>query len=125
ESPQWLPASAEGLIGARIDRLELAVKVVLQRVSLLETPFSAAQAGLVLDQPPVDALDELVRLDLLERADVRLDTVSASWDVDTVPVEQRLYRFCNALTREVAQRNLVPEQARALHRRIAEHLVEQ
>jgi serine/threonine protein kinase/predicted ATPase len=149
ENPQWLPASVEGLIGARIDRLKLANKAVLQRVSLLGTPFSVSQAELVLERGSVDALDaldELVGLELLERADAPPRAASKTYDAyapdaTAAPVataapdataapeatapEERLYRFCNALTREVASRSLIPEQARALHLRIAQHLLEQ
>ncbi len=122
ENPQWLPASVEGLIGARIDRLELPVKVVLQKVSLLWSPFSVADAELVLDASPADALEELVRLELLERADSRGAIAADGLDASPTPTEARSYRFCNALTQEVASRSLLPEESQQLHQKIAEHL---
>jgi tetratricopeptide (TPR) repeat protein len=124
ENPQWLPASVEGLLGARIDRLELALKIVFQRVALLWAPFSVQDAHLVLDRHPVDELEKLVELDLLERADHHDISPDQSFDPFSVPDEQRRYRFCNALTQEVASRSLLPEEAEALHLGIAEHLVD-
>jgi serine/threonine protein kinase/predicted ATPase len=124
ENPQWLPASVEGLIGARIDRLDLALKVVVQKVALLWTPFSVRDAGLVLDHDPVDALEKLVELELIERADHLDISPDQSFDPFAVPDEQRLFRFCNALTQEVASRSLLPEEAETLHLGIAEHLVD-
>gem|GEM_PF-804387 len=123
EDPQWLPASVEGLIGARIDRLELGTKIVLQQVSLLGAPFSVQQAELVAEHDAQETLDALVELQLLERADTRPRATTDSYDPAATPAEERLYRFCNALTREVASRSLVPAQARMLHLRIAEHLI--
>lgn len=125
ENPQWLPASVEGLIGARIDRLDLPVKIVVQKVSLLWTPFAVADAELVLDRTPVDELEELVRLELLERADGQDRGPNDTYDPSSTPVAQRTYRFCNALTQEVASRSLLPQEAEQLHRTIAEHLVAQ
>src|SRR5690554_5933926 len=123
EDPQWLPASVEGLIGARIDRLELGTKIVLQQVSLLGAPFLVQQAELVAEHDAQETLDALVDLQLLERADTRPRAASESYDPAATPAEDRLYRFCNALTREVASRSLVPAQAKMLHLRIAEHLI--
>jgi predicted ATPase len=123
ESPQWLPASVEGLIGARIDRLELPVKIVLQKVSLLWTPFSVADAELVLGREPVEELEQLVELDLLERTDSHEPSPNDTYDPLATPDEERRYRFSNALTQEVASRSLLPEEAESLHLQIAEHLV--
>jgi serine/threonine protein kinase/tetratricopeptide (TPR) repeat protein len=124
ENPQWLPASVEGLIGARIDRLELALKVVIQKVALLWTPFSLRDAELVVDSNGVDELEKLVGLDLLERADQHDVSPDQTYNPAQVPDEQRRYRFCNALTQEVASRSLLPQEAEALHLNIAEHLVD-
>ncbi|MFP4600471.1 MAG: protein kinase domain-containing protein [Persicimonas sp.] len=123
DNPSWLPASVEGLIGARIDRLDLALKVVVQKVSLLWTPFSVADAELVVGEAPVSELEKLVHLDLLERADRKDGSTAETYDPSAVPAEERSYRFANALTQEVASRSLLPEEAEALHLDIAEHLV--
>lgn len=124
ENPHWLPASVEGLLGARIDRLDLGPKIVLQQVALLGAPFSALQAELVVEHDARETLDDLVELQLLERADTPGRGNSQTYDPAATPPEARLYQFSNALTREVASRSLVPERARELHLRIAEHLVE-
>lgn len=123
EDPQWLPASVKGLIGARIDRLELGPKIVLQQVSLLGAPFSAKQAELLVEHDAQQTLDALVALQLLERADARGRVAAETYDPAATRAEDRLYQFRNALTREVASRSLVPERAQELHLRIAEHLV--
>jgi eukaryotic-like serine/threonine-protein kinase len=123
EDPRWLPASVEGFVGSRIDRLDVPHKIVLQRVSLLWTPFSVADAALVLDREPVDELEALVHRDLLTRVDGQEGSPAETYDPAAVPVAERSYRFCNALTQEVASRSLLPEEAFELHEAIAEHLV--
>lgn len=125
EAAGWLPTSLEGLIGARIDRLELADKVALQRVALLGAPFSVSQAELLLEQAALDALESLVELKFLVRADLNQQSDQHTPRPDSVAASARAYRFRNALTREVAARSLVPEQRQALHLRIAESLLEQ
>ncbi len=126
EEARWLPASVEGLISARIDHLALADRVALQRLALLWSPFTMADAALVFDEAVVssDGLEQLVKLGLLHRADVPgQDPGEDAFDPEQVAAEVRLYRFCNALTQEVAGRNLVPDEATALHRTIANVLL--
>jgi serine/threonine protein kinase/predicted ATPase len=135
EDPQWLPASVEGLISARIDRLPMNSKLVLQRVSLLWSPFSVADAHLATDGlaeasegtpgpsvEPVEELERLVAAELLTRVDNTDTPRDETFDPSAVPESDRRYRFCNALTKEVASRTLLPEESRELHGRIAEHL---
>ncbi len=123
-SHNYLPSSVEGLIGARIDRLPLAQKSVLQKVSFLWTPFSGADIALVLPDSPLEELEALVDEGLLERADVAQGAQHDTFDPYQRPPEERKYQFCNALTQEVAARGLVPEEARETHRLLADYLME-
>ena len=124
-STQWLPSNVEGLIKSRIDRLPLRLKVVLQKVSFLWSPFSGADLKLVLPDEPFDDLEELVGLGFLERLDraegVQIDT----FDPHQTPPHERQYAFCNAMTQEVAAAGLLPEEAVHLHRALADHLLAQ
>ncbi len=124
KAPQWLPSSVEGLIGGRIDRLPLHLKVVLQRVAFLWSPFKGADLGLVLPDEPFIELAELVTLGLLERID-RTDGMQVdTFDPNQTAPHSREFAFCNALTQDVAAAGLLPEEAAMLHRRLADHLLE-
>ncbi|RAL25090.1 hypothetical protein DL240_02425 [Lujinxingia litoralis] len=104
----WLPASVEGIIAANLDRLELEARAVLLRLALLGTSFSAARAQSLLGQPCEGALDALVEAGFLRRLG---------------PGTEGRFGFCNALTREVAARCLLPEEAAELHAKIAADLI--
>ncbi|MFU8807208.1 MAG: tetratricopeptide repeat protein, partial [Bradymonadaceae bacterium] len=121
--PQWLPASVEGLIGARLDMLDFGPKLALQKVALLWSPFSRHDASLVLEEAELDTLNGLVKVQLLERADGPGRGSLETYEPEAVPQEGRYYRFCNALTQEVASRTLVPDEAAQLHQRIAVFLL--
>lgn len=123
DDPNWLPASVEGLIGARLDMLDLELKHVLQKVALLWSGFCVEDAGLVLEEDEFEKLDALVNLQLLVRADRPAHGGEESFEPETVPRDRRHYRFCNALTQEVASRTLVPEEAAGLHQGIADFLL--
>ncbi|MGM0558788.1 MAG: ATP-binding protein, partial [Myxococcota bacterium] len=138
EDPQWLPASVEGLISARIDRLDMNAKLVLQRVSLLWSPFGVDDARLVTEgiaqasegtpgprMEPADELERLVVEELLARVDNPDRPRDETFDPSAVPEAERRYRFCNALTKEVASRTLLPEECSELHARIGEHLLDE
>ena len=123
KSPKWLPSSVEGLIRSRIDRLPLQLKVALQRVAFLWSPFHGSDLHLVLPDEPFDHLDELVSLGLLDRLD-RTDGVQiVTFDPNQTPPRERQYAFCNALTQDVAAAGLLPEEAAQLHRTLADHLI--
>lgn len=111
ESTELLPPGVEGVMRARIDRLEVEQREALKRLSLLPSPFSTAQARAVLDGSIVARLDALSEAQLLERFD------------DEDGPDQ--FRFANGIAREIAARRLVDEEADRLHRRIAEQLLEQ
>jgi len=124
DRPEWLPSSVEELIAAKIDRLETSLKHVLQRVALLWSPFSGEDVDLVVEEESVEEFEELVRQQFLERADLPEGQPHEEQDPEEMPLEERAYRFCNAMTREVARRTLLPEEAESLHETIAEYLEE-
>jgi predicted ATPase len=123
-SKNYLPSSVEGLIGSRIDRLPLAQKSILQRVAFLWTPFTGEDVRLILPDEPFDELEDLVEQGLLERADIGQGAQHDTFDPFQKPPAERKYQFCNALTQEVAARGLVPEEAREVHRQLADHLMQ-
>lgn len=110
----WIPSNVDGLIRARIDRLELNEKTALQRLALLWSPFTGAEAALVLDEDSLLEVQALVDRELLLMLDAQ----------DAKSFEEQEFRFCNALTQDVAALGLVPEEAVELHRRLAKHLLE-
>ena len=124
KSPQWMPASVEGLIRSRIDRLPLRLKALLQRVAFLWSPFSGKDLALVDTEEPFDLLEELVGRGLLERLDRAEGVQLETYDPDKTPPKERQYAFCNALTQDVAAASLLPEEAAELHHGLAEHLIE-
>ena len=124
DQPEWLPSSVEELIAAKIDRLDASLTRILQRVSLLWSPFDGKDVELVIDEDVSDDLEELVRQQFLERADRPQGQQPDTYDPEAVPPQDREYRFCNALTREVAARTLLPEEAAELHKTVVEYLDE-
>lgn len=123
-APTWLPANVEGLIRARIDRLPLHLKVVLQRVAFLWSPFEGLDVHLVLPDEPHEELEELVERGLLDRVDTADGVQLTTYDPGQTPPNARQYAFCNTLTQDVAAASLLPDEATELHRRLAAHLVE-
>ncbi|TXD37516.1 protein kinase [Lujinxingia vulgaris] len=106
----WLPASVEGIIGAKLERLPSEARAVLVRVALFGVPFERERAERLLEQPCGEAIALLVESGILEE----------------VGAQRSLrYRFCNELTREVAARGLLAEHAAELHGRIAADLMAQ
>ncbi|TXC77893.1 protein kinase [Bradymonadales bacterium TMQ1] len=104
----WLPASVEGIIDAKLERLPSEARAVLVRVALFGVPFDRERAEGLLEQPCGEAIALLVESGILEE-------VGAQGSLR--------YRFCNELTREVAARGLLPEHAAELHGRIASELI--
>ena len=120
----WLPTSVEGAISARIDRLELTHKAMLQRAALLWTPFTGEDVEQVLGLEELGLLEELVEQGFLERVDEEhRGPGQGTWDPGAVEPGRRHYRFLNALTQEAAARTLLGEEASELHGRIAERLM--
>lgn len=108
-SDDLLPSSVEGLVRARIDRLDVQSREAIKRLSLLPSPFSIDEARAVIDARPAPVLQGLVGEGIVQR--------SGDDGSDAT------YRFVNAVTREMANRSLVSEEAESFHRRIADHLL--
>lgn len=109
EGQELLPSSVEGVISARLDRLEGQDREALQRVALLRSPFQRADAAVVLLEGPEEPLNRLVEAGYLS--------------VQREKGEPQ-FRFVNALVQEVASRSLLPTEAKRLHGEIARVLIE-
>ncbi len=107
DSRDLLPANVEGLVRARLERLDPERREALQRLSLFSSPFSLEQARAVLEHQCHSRLAQLVDEELLQ-----FDQSGAG-----------TYRFANKVIRETAERGLVPEAAQRLHGQIARHLL--
>lgn len=123
DQADWLPTSVEGAIASRVDRLPLALKVVLQKVALLWSPFEALEAAHVLDDVSEEALEALVARGFLEHVVEHLGPREAAADAPQVRSSSP-YRFANAIVQEVVARGLPPDEAQRLHQRIADYLAE-
>jgi class 3 adenylate cyclase/tetratricopeptide (TPR) repeat protein len=107
ESTQ-VPATVQAVLAARIDRLPLAEKQLLQSAAVIgkDIPFSLLQAITELS-------DEELRRGL-----THLQAAEFLYETSLFPDLQ--YTFKHALTHEVAYGSLLHERQRALHARIVE-----
>jgi predicted ATPase len=103
-----LPATVHMVLAARLDRLPVEEKRLLQIAAVIgkEVPFSLLQALMEL---PVEALHQ--SLGHMQRAEFL-------YERNLFP--ERDYTFKHALTHEVAYESLQPEPRRALHAKIVE-----
>jgi predicted ATPase len=108
-----LPASIQGLIQARLDRLPAAEKHLLQMAAVIgpEVPFPLLHAGM---GGPEDAL---------HRGLAHLQALEFLYETRTVPVPT--YTFTHALVQEAAYQALLPSTRQAYHQQIAQVLEEQ
>ena len=102
------PASVQGVVAARIDRLPPAAKWCLQAAAVIgrEVPFSLLHA--LADLPE----------DVLHRSLEQLRTAEFLYETRFFP--DHAYTFKHALTHEVAYESLLRERRRTLHARIVE-----
>jgi class 3 adenylate cyclase/predicted ATPase len=112
ESPEQLavPATIEGVLGARIDRLDSETRLTLEVASVLGQQFSVALLSHVLEGSARlgEQLKALANAEFLQPADPQGDS----------------YSFKHALTREVAYSRLMRSSRAKLHRRAAEAICE-
>jgi len=103
-----VPATAQAMLAARIDRLDPEDKRLLQAAAVIGTdvPFSLLQA--VADEPE----------DRLHRGLAQLQATEFLYETRLFPDLE--YTFRHALTHEVAYGGLLAERRRALHARIVE-----
>ncbi|HMP39081.1 MAG TPA: adenylate/guanylate cyclase domain-containing protein [Roseiflexaceae bacterium] len=103
-----LPDSVEGVITARLDRLEEPTRDVLHVAAVIGRRF----AFLVLDGVMAPRPDLSVRLLQLSQADL------ISSEADVVREAATAYLFKHALTRDVAYEAILFARRRELHRRV-------
>ena len=103
-----LPLTVLGVVSARLDRLDPAVRTVLQEASVIGRSFQADVLGRVTGDPSLDScLAELQKLDFIR---VRV-------------LEPELeYTFKHALIQDVAYSSLMKLERRELHERVGEAL---
>jgi tetratricopeptide (TPR) repeat protein len=105
-----VPATVQAVLAARIDRLPLEAKRLLQTAAVIgtEVPLDLLQAVAELSEEP------------LHRSLVQLQGAEFLYETRLFP--EREYTFKHALTHEVAYSTLLQERRRVLHGRIMEAL---
>jgi class 3 adenylate cyclase/tetratricopeptide (TPR) repeat protein len=105
-----VPATVQAVLAARIDRLPLPVKHLLQSAAVIgkEVPLPLLEA--VSDSSVVDLRRELTQLQ------------AAEFLYETSLFPEVEYTFKHALTLEVAYQSLLRERRRTLHERVLETL---
>jgi class 3 adenylate cyclase/tetratricopeptide (TPR) repeat protein len=103
-----MPATVQAILAARIDRLPLEDKRLLQTAAVIgtEVPWSLLQA--IADAPE----------EALHRGLGQLQAAEFLYETSLFP--EHAYTFKHALTHEVAYNSLLQERRRALHTRIVE-----
>ena len=109
-APLVVPETIEAVLAARIDRLPLEEKRLLQ---------TAAVIGMAVDVLLLQAVTNLAAADLRTHLG-HLQTAEFLYETGRPPAS--VYTFKHALTHEVAYGTLLQERQRVLHRRIVEAL---
>jgi tetratricopeptide (TPR) repeat protein len=106
----YVPATVQAVLAARIDRLPLEEKHVLQTAAVIgtEVPLPLLQA--IAERPEAD----------LRRGLAHLQAAEFLYETRLFP--EREFTFKHALTHEVAYNGLLQERRRVLHARIVEAL---
>jgi predicted ATPase len=107
-----LPATVQGVLAARIDRLPPDEKSLLQTLAVIGKEFSLGLLKKVIDQTEDNLLRQLSRLQTSEFVYER----PAFPDIE--------YTFKHALTQEVAYNSLLIERRKVVHERAAQALEE-
>ena len=109
-----LPESIQGIVLARLDRLDDNSKLIIKVASVVGRRFETALVEhLHPSHPPTPELEE--HLDTLQRHQLsELETTNP----------QRIYHFRHVVIQEVAYETLLFSQRRALHRALAEWIEE-
>jgi class 3 adenylate cyclase/predicted ATPase len=103
-----IPATVQGVLAARIDRLQPAEKALLQTLSVIGKVFPWSLLVRVVDQPEDKTKSLLARLQAGEFI----------YEQPAFPEVE--YSFKHALTQEVTYGSLLSERRRALHERTAQ-----
>jgi len=105
-----MPASVQGMLAARIDRLPAEAKALLQIAAVLGRDVPVALLGTVAELPEATLHKGLQHLQ------------AAEFLYETRLFPELTYIFRHALTHEVAYSSLLQERRRALHARTVEAL---
>ncbi len=105
-----IPNTLQGVLTARIDRLQESVKRVLQVAAVIGRVFPRYILTPIVNDPQIveTALHQLEAADLIE--------VHAQQD------SQPEYRFKHVLTYETAYNSLLHQQRKVIHKQIADHM---
>ena len=103
-----IPATLEGVLAARIDRLPAAEKLLLQQIAVIGREFALELARHVIgvgEETLIDQLSDLQRREFV---------------YEQPGARQPAYEFKHALTQDVAYRELPQERRKLIHERTAE-----
>ncbi|MCH9051834.1 MAG: AAA family ATPase [Proteobacteria bacterium] len=103
-----VPATVQGVLAARVDRLMVEDKRLLQMAAVIGKDVPYRLLAAIADGPEDD----------LQRGLADLRTAEFLYETRLFP--DREYTFKHALTHEVVYRSILQDRRRALHRRIAE-----
>jgi class 3 adenylate cyclase/tetratricopeptide (TPR) repeat protein len=103
-----IPATVEAVLAARLDRLPLEEKRLLQTAAVIGTEISLALLQTIADLPE----------ETLYRGLAHLQAAEFLYETHLFP--DLVYTFKHALTHEVAYGSLLQERRRTLHARLAE-----
>jgi class 3 adenylate cyclase len=107
-----IPTTVQGVLTARIDRLPLEEKSLLQTLAVIGREFGASLLRKVVDQTEAELLGLLSRLQASEFI----------YEQPTFPEVE--YIFKHALTQEVAYNSMLIERRKVLHERTAQAMEE-
>lgn len=116
EAREQLPASVEGAVLARVDRLDPSLKSTLQAAAVLGREFTRAHLGRVCRGAGLELTDQLERLEaegLLQRS----TRPRTGWSD-----EGEIHAFSSGLVQEVVAGSLLVQNRRLLHRLVLEVL---
>ncbi|MCD6497288.1 MAG: protein kinase [Deltaproteobacteria bacterium] len=102
-----IPPTVDGLVSARLDRLDPKIRVTLRVAAVLGRIFHRDDLVALLGRPVAADLDELVRRSLIDR----------------VPDQSEDFRFAKQVIRDVAYQGLSAQAARQLHRAAADRFL--
>jgi class 3 adenylate cyclase/predicted ATPase len=105
-----LPPTVHGVLAARIERLPLAEKALLQTLAVLGNAFPFSLLARIAGQPEEVLCEQLAHL----RA--------AAFIYEQPAFPEPVYTFKHALTLEAAYTSLLQEQSRSLHERVVQAL---
>jgi class 3 adenylate cyclase/tetratricopeptide (TPR) repeat protein len=108
-----VPATLQGLLLSRVDRLPPTIRRVAQEASVLGPAFDGSLLRMVASDPGEchAALRHLVEAELLE------DVTSSDGREASGPAPDHRYRFTHGLVHEVIYQNLLVRRRSALHER--------